>query len=86
MGKAINEKGMGIMIGNIKNMSLHDKGVYLVAENLLKGGAEIIEIGDKVNDALPICSELKKVFPKAQIFTYLKNFKIEFTSPVKINI
>jgi hypothetical protein len=74
------------MISNIKNMSLHDKVVYRVAENLLKEGAESIEIGDKVNNAIPICSKLKKVFPKAQIFTYLKDFKIEFISPIKINI
>ncbi len=74
------------MIKNIKGMSLHDRSVYRVAKNLLEEGSESVEIGNRANDAISICSKLKTKFPNAQIFTYLGDSKVEFISPTKINL
>lgn len=67
-------------------LSHHDKLVFKVSKNLLKKGSEVITVGDRVKDRLKICSTLKKQFPDAKIFTYFKDYKLEFTKPKNITI
>ncbi len=67
-------------------LNQHDKIVLRVAKELLKKGSDSITIGDRVEDRLKIAKSLKKSYPKAKIFTYYENYKIQFTAPEKITI